>query len=160
MSDTKDLTLYETGSGGDLLIQSKDLTLSEALFQSIYIALFGGNIAAETTGDEKPGEERFDFWANNLLFSEKPGKQFNSKTEKTLQEVAINSSGRAIIARAVESDLTFLKNISNFDVNVVILSTDRISIEVKMQSLTNQQNQNFQFIWDNAKGEVVENRII
>jgi phage gp46-like protein len=160
MSDTKDLTLYETGSGGDLLMKSKDLALSESLFQSIYVALFGGNIEAETTGDEKVGEERFDFWANSLLFSERTSKQFNSKTEKTLREVVINSSGRAIIARAVNSDLIFLKNISNFEVNVVILSIHKVSIEINMQSLTNQQNQSFQFIWDNAKGEVIENRII
>jgi phage gp46-like protein len=160
MNNTKDLTLYETGSGGDLLIQSKDLTLSESLFQSIYIALFGGNIEAETTGDEAVGEERFDFWANGLIFSESAGKQFNSRTEKTLREVAINSSGRAVISRAVNSDLIFLKNISNFEVNVVILNINKVSIEIKMQSLTNQQNQSLQFIWDNAKGEVVENRII
>jgi hypothetical protein len=159
-TSTKDLGLFESGDGGELSIINSDLNLTETLYQTIYLHLFGGNVEASTLGNEIDGQERFDYWANELLFSERQSKQFNSETEATLKNVTVNSSGRLRIKSAVENDLSFLKNIINFKVNIVILSTDKIKIEVIATEISNQAERIFQYIWDNAKDEVVISKTI
>ena len=159
-TSTKDLHLFESGDGGELLLLNGDLALSETLFQTIYLALFGGNVEASTIGNEIVGQERFDYWANSLIFKDIKSKQFNSMTEKTLKSVTTNSSGRLKIKTAVENDLIFLKKIINFDVNIVILRVDKIQIEILINSISNQSNKAFQFIWDNAKQELILDKTI
>jgi len=159
-TSTKDLHIFESGSGGELALLSDDLVLAESLYQVIYIALFGGNVEASTLGNEIVSEERFDYWANSLIFKDKINKQFNSETERTLSKVVINSSGRLKIKAAVELDLFFLKNIVDLSVNIVILSTNRIEINLVLQSISNQSDKQLQFIWDNAKKEIIIDKII
>lgn len=159
-TSTKDLNLYESGSGGELLLLNNDLSLSETLFQMIYISLFGGNVESSTTGSEIEGQERGDFWANSLIFKEQKNKQMNSLTEKTLRETVLNSSGRLKIQSAVEQDLFFLKNIVNIATNVLILASEKVAIEITLTSIDNQSSKLFQFIWDNAKNEVVIEKTI
>ena len=159
-TSTRDIHIYENGNGGELAVLSGDIVLAESLYQTIYIALFGGNVEASTIGNEIDSEERFDYWANTLIFKDKISKQFNSKTEKTLSEVTINTSGRLKIESAVEEDLLFLKNIVNLKVNIVILSADKIEINLLLESIPNQSNKQFQFIWDNAKKEIIIDKTI
>lgn len=159
-TSTKDLHLFESGDGGELLLMNGDLVLSETLFQTIYIALFGGNVEASTAGNEIVGQERFDYWGNALIFKDKVDKQFNSETEKTLSSVTINSLGRLKIKSAVEQDLRFLKKIINIDVNIVILGVDKLKIEILLNNTGNQTNKIFQFIWDNAKQELILDKTI
>ena len=159
-TSTKDFHIYESGNGGELAVLNDDLVLTESLYQSIYIALFGGNVEASTLGNEIISEERFDFWGNSLFFKDRPSKQFNSETERTLEKVAINSSGRLKIKSSVEEDLIFLKKIVNFKVNIVILSTNRIEINLVLESISNQSDKKLQFIWDNAKKEVIIDKTI
>ena len=140
---TKDIELYESGDGGELSILNGDVSLIETLYQTIYIALFGGMA------------DGADYWANNLLFATKKNKQYVSETEKLLNEVTLNSSGRLKIARAVENDLSFIKSIANYEVNVLILSTNRIEIDILLSSGTE-----LQYIWNNAKNEVIINKTI
>lgn len=156
MNSTKDILLYECGSGGEFLIENNDLAMSESLYQTIYISLFGGNTKASTTGDERKNEERFDFWANSLIFATKPNKQMNSRTEFVLSNITLNSSGRLKLKSAVEEDLSFLKNIAVFSVNIVILNIDDISIEIFLKE--NQSKDPFvKFIWNNSKKEIINN---
>lgn len=159
-ASTKDLSLFESGDGGELVLMNSDLVLSETLFQTIYISLFGGNPEKSTIGNEVAGQERFDYWANNLIFKNKKNKQFNSLTEATLKNVTINSSGRLKIKSAVEQDLIYLKNIVNFEVNVLILGTDKVKVEIVLKSIGNQSNKTFQFIWENAKQELILDKMI
>ncbi len=155
---TKDLHIYESGSGGDLALQNNDLLLSETLYQSIYLSLFGGNIEASTTGQEIAEEERFDYWANSLIFKNKASKQFNSETERVLREVTINSSGRLKIKTAVENDLSFIKSFASVEVFVNLLSTDKIEIKINVKQ--NSKDASIQFLWDNAKNEVIIEQVI
>lgn len=156
----KDILLYETGNGGDMSISNNDLDTVEMLLQQAYICLFGGNIEADTRGDEIESEIREDWWANSLHFKDSPGKQFNSDTERTLNTTAINSSGRIKIIRAVEGDLKNLKKIANFSVDVQINSTNKITIFVKLSAPDNQQDKTLQILWDNAKKEIIFDKII
>jgi hypothetical protein len=152
---TKDIQLAELGSGGDVAIIGNDLALSEKLFQSIYIALFGGNVEANTKGNEIEGQERNDYWANGLLWSDEAGKQFNSNTEKALFNVVLNSAGRLQILKAVQLDLQFLTTIANVDVDVSILTYNRVEINVKITKLDNLQERQLQLVFDNAKNELI-----
>ena len=152
---TKDIELYESGSGGELNISNNDIQLIESLYQTIYVALFGGNTEASTIGNELENEERFDYWANPLFFATKTAKQYNSETQRTLSNVTINSNGRLKIKQAVENDLSFISSIVGFEVEILIISEDRIQIDINLS-----EGSDLQFIWDNAKDEVITTKII
>lgn len=155
MSTTRDIHIFESSNAGELALLSNDLVLTESLFQTIYVSLFGGNIEASTLGNEIQSEERFDYWANDLIFSANPDKQFNSLTERTLLNVPLNSSGRLKIQSAIEEDLKFLKKIVNLSIDVSVINQDRIKITLVLESIPNQADKQLQFIWDNAKQEII-----
>ncbi|MCM8906778.1 hypothetical protein [Tenacibaculum finnmarkense] len=158
--DTKDILLFESGDGGEMAISGNDLVLVETILQQAYLALFGGNVEANTIGDEIPTQERLDYWANELLWKEKPNKQFNSNTERVLTETVLNSSGRIAITNAVELDLDYLKILVNFEVAISILSTNKVEISISMQKKDNLESKVLILIYDNAKNEVITNKII
>lgn len=158
--DTKDILLYESGDGGDMQIESNDLVLVETILQQVYLALFGGNVEANTTGNEIETEERLDYWANSLLWDASPNKQFNSNTERVLGNVVLNSSGRLSILNAVELDLDYLKILVNFEVNVSVLSDKQVQISVLMNKKDNLESKTLILVYDNAKNEIITNKII
>lgn len=152
---TKDLQLTEFGSGGDVTLLANDLLLTEELLQLAYLALFGGNKEASTKGNELETEERLDWWGNSLLYAQQPNKQMNSSTERILETVVLNSSGRLEIKRAVEKDLAFLSNIAEITVQVSIQTYNRVEIAVKLKRLSNQEEKILQLIFDNALQAVI-----
>lgn len=157
---TKDILLFESGDGGEMAIVSNDLCLTETILQQAYLAMFGGNVEANTTGVEIESQERNDYWANSLLWADQPSKQFNSNTERILDETPLNSSGRLIIKQAVESDLDYLKLIVNFTVEVSILATNKVQILINFSRKDNLQDKELVLVYDNAKNEVITNKII
>lgn len=157
---SKDIALFESGSGGELLVLNNDISLVETLFQQVYLRLFGGNIEANTTGTEIEGQQRNDWWGNTLLFNNRKDKQFNSNTERVLDNVTLNTSGRIDIKRAVESDLNNLSNIADINVNIVILSHNKVEISILLQKPDDTEDKILQFIWDNARKEVIIDIII
>lgn len=158
--DTTDILIYESGSGGELSVQNSDIALIEQLYNQVYLALFGGNVAVSTLGNEPAGIIREDWWGNALLFPNDPGSQFNSQTELALLQNALNSTGRVNIERAVKADLSYFGSIADITVNVVILSTNQVQIAVTLSQPSSQQNKTFVFIWDNAKNEVITQQTI
>lgn len=158
--ETKDILLFESGDGGEMAIKSNDLCLVETILQQAYLAMFGGNVEANTTGNEIPTQERSDYWANQLLWPDTPSKQFNSNTERTLQNVALNSAGRLQIITAVENDLDYLKLIVNFTVDVSILSSSRVQISIRFRRKDNLEDKVLVLVYDNAENEVITQRTI
>lgn len=151
VTQTSDIGLFQS----DMRVIDGDINTSEVLYQTIYISLFGGNLKQSTIGNEIDTEERFDYWANSLLFATQKEKQFNSETQRTLKEVALNTSGRLKIKQSVENDLFFLKNIVKFEVDVYIESSSRIRILINVISLSSNESKLYQLLWDNAKQEVI-----
>lgn len=151
-----DINIHETGDGGDLSLKGNDLSKTSSLFNMVYLALFGGNVEASTLGNELVTEQRFDWWANQVLFDEQPNIQFNSLTERTLRETTVNSSGRIDIENAVQADLEFMSDFAETSVSVTLETIDRIAILVTLQEPNNLQEQEFKFIWDATKEEVIE----
>ncbi len=157
---TTDISLYETGSGGDFALLNDDLQTGESLYQNIYIALFGGNIEASTRASYLPNELRYDYWGNSLIWNTQKTKQFNSETERILQTVTLNSQGRISILQSVNNDLNYLKGVIDFSVEVNILSSSRVAINISLKEKTNQQDKVLQLIFDNIKNEVIIEKTI
>lgn len=160
MATTTDIVLFETGSGGDFTIENNDLQVGEALYQNIYLALFGGNIEASTKTAYLNNELRFDYWGNSLVWNTQKTKQFNSETERMLRNIALNSSGRVAIIQSVNNDLAYLKGVVDFSVDVSILSVSKMAIIITLKEKTNQQDKVLQLIFDNIKNEVIIQKVI
>jgi hypothetical protein len=155
-----DIVIYETGSGGDLQLSGNDIESTSGLFNMVYMAWFGGNTEASTTGNELDSELRDDWFGNALLFDNEKNVQFNSILEKTLNETALDSSGRITIEEAAKEDLQFMKDIADVSVSVSILSDDKVSILVDLKEPDNLQVKEFQLIWDSLKNEVIIEKTI
>ncbi|MES2287269.1 MAG: hypothetical protein V4547_16375 [Bacteroidota bacterium] len=152
---TKDILLYENGDGGQLDTSNNDIQLTELLYQQVYICLFGGNVEAVTKGNELESELRNDWWGNPLFFKDKKNKQFNSVTEKTLNETVLNPAGRQTIKRAVESDLQCLSGIAKTEVTIKLPSSSKVEILVRLKQPQNEQDVTLQIIWSNARKELI-----
>lgn len=151
---SKDLTIYENGTGGELKIISNDIALGETLFSQVYLAFFGGNVESNTRGDELDNQERFDWWGN-YLYEGKPKLQFNSNFERAINNVVYNSTGRIEIENAAKKDLQVLSGIVNTEVSVSVLSKNRLEVFVRLTGLDNGEESELQFIWNNAKQEII-----
>jgi len=155
-----DLLIYESGSGGEANLLSNDLELTNSIFNQVYLALFGGNPGFITSNLTVESEQNFDWWGNNLFFKNDPDSQFNSYTEEILNTTALNSSTREIIKGYVLKDLQFLSNLAEVSVDIFIIDSDKLKINIFLKELSNLQNKEFQFIWDGTKSELIEKRII
>lgn len=150
--------MYETGSGGDLQLLGNDIASTTGLFNMVYMAWFGE--VYSTTGNELDSELRDDWFGNSLLFKNEKEIQFNSLLEKTLNETALDSSGRITIEEAAKKDLNFMKDIAEVSVSVSILRDDKVSITAQLKQPDNIQVQEFQLIWDGLKNEVIIEKTI
>ena len=147
----EDISLFETGSGGDIELLGNDIASTSGLFNMVFMAWFGGNPGFSTTGNELESELRSDWFGNSLLFNNEQEIQFNSTLENVLNTTALDSSGRITIEEAAKKDLEFMKDIADVSVDVSILSDDKVSIFAKIKEPENIQVQEYQFIWDGLK---------
>ena len=150
MIQPRDIRMFETGSGGDFQGIGSDLKGAFSFENFLYIAMFGGN-PASITSEKTEGEENFDYWGNELLWSNNPEVQFNSRTEKVLREVALNSSGRKSIQEAVESDLEFMGAFAEITVVVELPKLDTVKINISVKEPNNEVEKRFMYIWDGAR---------
>lgn len=156
--DLKDLLIWNNSGSGDIFISS-DVSLGETLCNLAYICMFGGNVEESTKGNEKKNEIRKDWWANSLIFKYFPIQQFNSETEKTLRNVALNSQGRVKILQSIKNDLKPLKNYADFDAEVYILSSFKVNINIYIKKGNNKENL-MSILWDNLSKTNVINKIV
>ena len=148
-----DLKIIETFDGGDLVLNGNDLQVIDGFQNMIYLALFGGNIQ-QSTKQYNEDEERFDYWANSLLMLDSPNIQYNSETEKTLNEVTLNSRGRLLIEQSVKKDLEFMQDFGNIEVNVSIIQSDRVKINVIIKEPNELNSNEFNYIWGATENEL------
>lgn len=151
-----DLKLKETFNGGDIVKATKDFVVIYGLGNMPYIALFGGNVEANTPTRRVSGEQNFDWWGNELLMNEDQGLQFNSDTERALITTPLTSAGRSRIQAAVARDLKFMKDFARVGVSVAIIATDIVRIGIQVQEPDNLEARDFIFIWDATRGELVD----
>ncbi len=160
MISTKDLGVFENGNGGEITVQNDDLLLADQLYQQAYVALFGGNVEANTRGDEVTGQIRQDWWGNSYLFGNTPNKQFNSETERALNNNPLTSKGRVNIINAVQTDLKYLSLVARVTVDANVLSSAKLALLITLSIPKNNQTAVMQITSDNAKNELITDRII
>lgn len=148
-----DLRMIETFDGGDIVLNGNDLVVINGFQNMPYLALFGGNVK-QSTKIFNTDEQRGDFWGNDLLMLQQPEIQYNSDTERLLNEVALNSSGRLLIEQTVLKDLAFMEAFSTVSVSVSIISDNRVSINIKIQEPNNAESNEFTYIWDSTNQEL------
>ncbi len=141
-----DLMIYESGNGGELSLKNGNLEITNAVFNQIYIAHFGGNIEAVTGGVGQSSDVNLDWWGNSLLNTQ---HQMNSYLERALNENPLTSAGRVAIERAAKADVEFL-NIAEIHTTASIIGTDKVKISHKVNQTT------INFIWDSTKNEIIK----
>ncbi len=155
-----DIEIYSSGSGGEFTLAGNFIQTTSSLFNQVFLALFGGNVEESTQTEYAPGEQRKDWWGNSVLLSGKPGNQFNSETQRALMNVVLNSSGRIAIEEAAKADTEYLSELGEVDVSVVFDEQNRVQIFVRIQEPANRQTQQFNYIWDSSRGELIESKIL
>jgi len=145
-----DIGLYETLNGGDMSIQNNDIWATMALWNQIYIGLFGGNVEESTNDATGKGEQRKDYWGNQFLEAE-PDEFLNSQTERILNTTSLNSAGRIRIEQTVKNDLAFLSKLGAVTVAVSIVGIDRILIEIGITEPNELTDQRFRILWDGTR---------
>lgn len=95
--------LYENGSGGAKIFTKYGSTNTRALYNKVYVALFGGNKEESTTTFKESGELDFSWWGNDRNGDQ--NEWINSETEKTLQGMTLTSKNQIKAKNAVLSDL-------------------------------------------------------
>ena len=149
-----DIACFETGDGGDVILRGNDVVLSEGLFTMTYLGLFGGNTEDQQNNDGM----NYGFWGNQLLHSDEANTHQSSETEKTLNQVVLNSQGRAEIAAAIQRDLAFMKDIGNIEVNVALDRDNKVLLQIKVTELA--ENNLFSFLWDGVQLQEISKRTI
>lgn len=145
-----DLQVIETGNGGDLIKNGNDLALVYSFENMPYLAMFGGNKEA-VTRPRLPTEQAFDWFGNSLFFINDQSIQFNSLTEKALDEIPLTSSGRILIENEIKKDLQFMQAFAEITVKTSIPATDTLLINIKIQEPDNLQAREFIYIWQQGK---------
>ncbi len=153
MDNRTDIMLYESGSGGEMLLKNDDIEAIHGLTNQVYLALFGGNIEQSTSEDLDLIQVREDYWGNNYFDDE---FQFNSELEKTLMTVVLNTNGLSIIKDAVEKDLDYLKKYAEIDVDVSMIKVNFVEILIILHEPDNISTR-IKLIWDGTKNELIEN---
>lgn len=148
-----DCKLIENKDGGDLFYNGIDIEMVSGFQNMPYLDLFGGNVEANTAPVNE-GEQRFDWWGNALFMEQAPNLQYNSDTERLLNNIALSSIGRLQIEAAVKSDLSNFNEFAKFTVSVTIPNVDRVSIEIQIMEPTNLESTKFVYIWDETQKEL------
>ena len=148
-----DIKLVSTVNGSDLELKGNDLTIINGFQNMIYLALFGGNIE-ESTKVYEPTEQRLDWWSNNTFDFDNKAVQMNSRLERELNRIVLNSSGRSKIEQIVNQDLKFMKAFAKVDVTVAITDVDRLEILIKVKEPTKLNANEYVFLWDSTNKEI------
>jgi phage gp46-like protein len=97
-----DVLMLHREDGGDIELISGEPTMSDGLFNAVYLSLFGGNV--EDSG--LPGDVRLQWWGN---FSEPdPARRYRSETQFCLQTLPPTTYNLRRVELAVKNDLAWL----------------------------------------------------
>jgi hypothetical protein len=155
-----DLSIYETGNGGDVELSGDDFAMVGGFTNMPYLGWFGGNPGFLTTGVELSSEQKFDWWGNSLLLGNDVNLQFNSSLEDALNNNPLSSESRILLENIAARDLEFFGNFAETSVDVSIISDSRILIEGKIKEPGNLEDKSFQYIWDSTKQELIKEKTL
>lgn len=152
MPDIFDIMIFESGDGGELLLENGDLATISGLTNQVYLALFGGNIEQDTSDELDELDNRSDWWGNSLIGDE---AQFNSTFERALNSVALTTNGISVLEDAAKEDLEFLSEIANVEVEGSIPDINKFQLDVKLTEPDGVSTK-IKFLWDGTKSELIQ----
>lgn len=147
-----DLTIYESGEGGEMALVNDDIATISGLTNQVYLALFGGNIEQSTSEELDALSIREDWFGNEILETE---FQFNSLFEKTIRTVAINTNGLSILKDAADSDLEYLRTYAEIITTISIIGLNKVQLIVSLTE-PNDLSTRIKLVWDGTKNELIE----
>ena len=153
-----DLTIQEIGEGGDLILGNNDLETTNAIYNFVYLAWFGGNVVdGDVDAEERvAGEQRYDYWQNDTFFkNEYKNLKLTSQTELMLSNVALTSQGLYDLEVTATEDLAVLKEIAGITVNVSVDGNNNINLIAKLQQIDSSNIEEYKFVWDATKSELI-----
>lgn len=152
-----DLTIFDNGIGGDIVLDTNDLSMTSSLYNQVYLALFGGNLSQShiDSEDAQNGEQRLDYWQNKLLLSDDESNKMVSGTEIALSKLSMTSQGLYDLKNIIQEDLDFLKSFGDVTINIELITNNFIKLLVSIKSRENEQDHTFKFIWDSTSKELV-----
>lgn len=159
-----DIDLIETFDGGDfVLVEVQDETgvffdilLDGGLTTAIYLSHFGGNKEASTTGNEKPGDLRQDWWGNALVADE-PDLQANSELERALLKIPITSGNLLKYEDRARVDLLWMLTegiAASIENEAIILAPEKVEVKDTINEPTG--NNPFVAYWQFDKNKALE----
>ncbi len=148
-----DLRLISKRDGCDLELKGVDLVGIDGFGNMPLFGLCGGNVE-ESTKTFNDTEQRFDWWGNDTFDFNNLTLQMNSKLERSLTTVALNSAGRLELEEIVKKDLEFMNAFAEVEVSVSITDVDRIEIYLKITEPNNAESNEFTYIWDATELEL------
>lgn len=149
-----DISIYESGDGGEFILSNNDLQVVDSFTNTVYLALFGGNIEQNTNTSISEEEERSDWWGNELLELD-----YNSNFERALYSVALNSAGIKALEEAAKKDLSILSEYGEVSVSISSEIEDRMELMIIFTE-RNSKEKKIKFIFDKLKNEVIQEAII
>ena len=151
-----DIKIIEVENGFDAIFNGKDLEVIKGIDNMPLLSIAGGNIE-ESTKIYLEGEERFDWWGNSLLFGANRSQMFNSDFERLLNNITLSSSTRIDIEEAIKKDLSAMAEFSEITVAVSFITVDVIKIDITIDEPKKELSQEFSYIWNETKKELLNN---
>lgn len=152
------ISLFEDGNGGQMVLKNNEIIQTSSLATLAYIAMFGGNVEAETQKENAPGELKFDWWGNDPT---KPSTTWiNSQTERVLRGIEISSSSLFTIQQAVENDVKSLEEFGDITVVVTFPGLNKVQIVITISEPSIKKNTRLSLVWDATRSEIIEKNII
>lgn len=159
-----DIELTETHDGGDFILVEvqdetgvfHDIQLDGGLSTAVYLSHFGGNVEASTTGNEKPGDLRADYWGNALI-PDDPDAQANSELERALFELPLTSGNLLKIEDRARVDLAWMVSqgiASAISVEVSILRPEFVEVADTIEQ--SDVNTDFEAFWTFDKNRALQ----
>jgi len=150
-----DIEVIETNDGGDFVKTGMDLSTVSDWRNMVYLGLFGGNIEQSTpVGSFPESSQREDYWANSLFWPDDPSKQFNSKTQRTLENVALTQDGISQVENAMMDDLDFMRDFADISVNARLVDVNELEMTVYAREPENLEDAEFRYIWRPSDGSL------
>lgn len=151
-------SIFEDGNGGQLVLRDNEIIQTSSIATLAYLAMFGGNVEAETQKENATGELKYDWWGND---PNKPSSTWiNSRSEKVLRGIEISSSSRYRIIEAVKYDTKVLEQYGSVNIDVTFPDLNNVKIVITISEPSIKKDQSLSLVWDATRNEVIEKNII
>ena len=120
MSYQGDVLIYSTPDGGEVNFNDGIIEMTQGFESTVYLLLFGGNIADDGT----KATEKLEWWGNKLE-TNNPERKIHSRFQNMINGLPATPSNLKRLGEAAKQDLSLLTNQK---------ITDTIDIELSIPS--------------------------